>query len=161
MLFGSQRQEVDELNSDLTKTPGWKSADGSLRQRVIRGAEAYIRSADPDNQIWFGTDILHRPALAGYRAFQLLHKENPSALATIEQVHWSRWAAMVLCYPMDGDDPYTQQELVAAAYARAPQEILVTCPAVLQRAVARSEPSWIHSELAKLLFARPTKRCVL
>jgi hypothetical protein len=154
MLLGSQRQEVGELNSDLTEMPGWKCADGSLRQRLIRGAEAYIRSAGPDNQRWFATDILHRPALAGYRAFQLLHKENPSALATIEDVHWSRWAAIVLCYPTSSDDTHTQQELVATAYARAPQEILVTFRAVLQRAVARSEPSWIRGELARLALCQ-------
>jgi predicted NACHT family NTPase len=150
MLFDSDRQQVGDLEADLTKTPGWRDADDPLHTRLIRGAETYLRKGDPDNDQWLGTDNLDRPSFAGYRAFRLLYTGSPSALETLDGALWRRWAAIIVAYPTDSDELPIQQALIALAYAQAPDDVLQTFDILAKRAIAKGEASWLRIELDKL-----------
>lgn len=150
MLFDSDRQQVGDLEADLTKTPGWRDADDLLHIRLIRAAETYLRKGDPDNDQWLGTDNLHRPSFAGYRAFRLLYTESPSALEALDGALWRRWAAVIVAYPTDSDELPIQQALIALAYAQVRDDVLQTFDILAKRAIAKGEASWLRIELDKL-----------
>lgn len=150
MLFDSDRRQVGELQADLTKTPGWRDAGEPLRTRLIRAAEIYLCKADPNNDQWLGTDNLHRPSFAGYRAFRLLYTESPSALEALDGSLWRRWAAIIVAYPTDSDELPIQQALIALAYAQVRDDVLQTFDILAKRAIAKGEASWLRIELDKL-----------
>lgn len=150
MLFDSDRQQVGELQADLTKTPGWRDADEPLRTRLIRAGEIYLRKGDPNNDQWLGTDNLHRPSFSGYRAFRLLYTESQSALEPLDGALWRRWAAIIVAYPTDNDELPIQQALIALAYAQVRADVLRAFDLLAKRAIAKGEASWLRIELDKL-----------
>src|SRR5574337_1946915 len=118
----------DELESDLTVLPGWKSADAVTRARLIEVARRYVLEQDPDEDTWLGTNILHRQAFAGYSALRLLLQEAPRLLSAIPEEAWRRWAPIVLAYPTSSaiGEEKPHHELVKLAYHYAPSEIIDT-----------------------------------
>ena len=150
MLFDSDRQQVGDLEADLTKTPGWRDADDPLRTRLIRAAEIYLRKGDPNFDQSLGTDNLHRPSLAGYRAFRLLFTKTPSALEALDGTFWRRWAAIIVAYPTDNDELPNQQALIALAYAHVREDVLQAFDLLAKRAIATGEASWLRIQLDKL-----------
>src|SRR5574337_783069 len=118
----------DELESDLTVLPGWKSADAVTRARLIEVARRYVLEQDPDEDTWLGTNILHRQAFAGYSALRLLLQEAPRLLSAIPEEAWRRWAPIGLAYPTSSaiGEEKPHHELVKLAYHYAPSEIIDT-----------------------------------
>ena len=109
-----------------------------------------MRKGDPNNDQWLGTDNLHRPSFAGYRAFRLLYTERPSALEGLDGALWRRWAAIIVAYPTDSDELPIQQALIALAYAQVRDDVLQTFDTLAKRAIAKGEASWLRIELDKL-----------
>lgn len=116
----------DELEADLTVLPGWREADSTTKARIIAAAKAYLLEQDPKTHEWFGTNIIHRPAFAGYRALRLLLQEDPSWLSTISPEIWRKWAPVILAYPIPSGFGGEElcQELVKRAYEHAATEII-------------------------------------
>jgi hypothetical protein len=112
----------DELQSDLTSTPGWNAIDVLTRERVIRTAYEYLLRADPHTDDWFGKNIFHRPAAAGYKALHLLQKLAPEQLSKVSNEVWAKWTPIILAYPespiADAEQP--MKSLVARTYCHAP-----------------------------------------
>lgn len=90
----------NELESDITKLPGWNSADVKTRERIVKAAKKYVLEQDPNTSEWLGTNIMHRPAFAGYRALLLLLQEAPVFLNTIPANIWKKWAPIIISYPV-------------------------------------------------------------
>jgi predicted NACHT family NTPase len=116
----------DELQSDLTALPGWKNADDITKARIIEAAKKYVVEQDPETDRWFGTNVIHRPAFAGYRALRLLLQEAPGFLLTIATDVWRKWAPIILVYPKHN---YTKgneahMTLIKIAYEHGPDEII-------------------------------------
>ena len=116
----------DELESDLTVLPGWKAAELLTRTRIVEAAKRYLLEQDPQTQKWLGTDIVHRPAFAGFRALRLLLKEAPAFVTAIPSEVWKKWAPVILAYPTSGssEDRESQEYLVRLAYQHAPTEMI-------------------------------------
>jgi predicted NACHT family NTPase/pimeloyl-ACP methyl ester carboxylesterase len=116
----------DELTSDLTALPGWKNANELTRSRIVDCARKYIVEGQPETEKWLGTNIIHRPAFAGYRAFRLLLHLADQFLFEIEPPVWQKWASIIVCYPTDseGESRNKQKELICLAYQRAPEEVI-------------------------------------
>lgn len=116
----------NELESDLTKLPGWQEANPETQQRIISGAQKYIQEQVKVTTDWIGTNQYDRPALAGCKAFQLLLKESPDLLNSISPAIWQRWAPVIIAYshydPMEPD----YLELVKLAYRHAASEAVDT-----------------------------------
>jgi predicted NACHT family NTPase len=116
----------DELESDLTALPGWKAADSPTRQRILDAARQYLQRAQPSASDWLGTNALHRPDFAGYRALRLLAREQPGTIEALPADRWRAWAPVIAGYPTilggPGEEPH--QDLVRRAYAHAPEDII-------------------------------------
>ena len=155
----------NEFESDLAKLPGWRDAEDSTRTRIAQSARTYILSGNPETAKWLGTNHFQRPALAGYRAFRLLKKENPGCLDGFRREVWKRWAPIILGHPFitDNDEPARlHHELIATCYQNAPDEILDTLEVLIDQEnlehdyifiVQRIEHCW-NERLASRLSAK-------
>jgi hypothetical protein len=116
----------DELQGDLTLLPGWDKIDESLRDRCLAAAERYLYDANPRTADWLGTNTLHRPAFAGYRALRLLLRLKPEVLVTLSAAVWEKWAPVILAYPESpgGDEEHAAEKLVALAYESASEAVI-------------------------------------
>ncbi|HUU92792.1 MAG TPA: hypothetical protein VM238_16495 [Phycisphaerae bacterium] len=117
----------DELEWDLTALPGWRDADEPTRVRLILAAKRYVSSPPPIDQSWLGTNTLHRPACAGYRALALLRTTHPAFLESLSAVAWATWAPIAIAFPLStsslcGETPHT--DVVRLAYQHAPDAVL-------------------------------------
>jgi predicted NACHT family NTPase len=119
---------LNELESDLTLLPGWKTADAATRLRIVEAAKGYLLEQDPDTNSWLGTNTFHFPTAAGYRALRLLLQDDPGFVSTIPADVWKRWAPIILAYPTSGGigDEEPHRELVKLAYQHSPDEIIQT-----------------------------------
>jgi len=116
----------NELESNVTALPGWKCADAGTRARIVDAARRYVLEQDPEKHRWLGTNIIHRPAFAGYRALHLLLQEAPQLFSSIPPDAWKRWAPILLAYPSPSaigeEEPH--RNLVKLAYQHAPSEVI-------------------------------------
>jgi predicted NACHT family NTPase len=116
----------DELESNLTSLPGWENADLQIRTRLINAAKEYLNKAEPNSDTWLGTNIIHFPAFAGYRALRLLQNEDPLYLSELNGEVWEKWAPIIIAYPTSSGtgDENPHLLLVKKAYEYAPEQIL-------------------------------------
>jgi hypothetical protein len=119
---------ADELKPDITALPGWAAADAVTRNRIISAAKKYLQIQDPNVAHWLGTNIIHRPAFAGYRALMLLAMTDPESFSAIHSDVWKKWAAIILAYPISGIESKLQinQNLVKLAYRYSPEAVIET-----------------------------------
>lgn len=154
----------DELTFDLTKMPGWKTADDLIKSRITQSALQYLHTGDPCTETWLGTNTIYRPAFAGYRALFLLFNLQPDAITKLPSEIWQRWAPIILAYPIDTDTSTDQPHLslVELAYQRAKQRILQTLDRLIEQENTESghlfvlriiEKCW-DGDLAGTLFAK-------
>jgi predicted NACHT family NTPase len=117
---------------DLTILPGWKSADAKTKARIINAAKKYILEHNAETSKWLGQDVYHHPALAGYRALQLLYQEAPYEISSIPHGIWKNWAPIIIAFPLpvgfsgNEKNEIIQQKLVKTAYQHAKKEIIQT-----------------------------------
>lgn len=118
----------DEHISDLTNLPGWREAEILTQKRIVKAAQKYLLEQGANTEQWLGKDILHHPALAGYRAFRLLMKEDPVSFSALEPKIWGKWASIILAYPEYGKnaDEREHHELIRKAYEIVPEDIIGT-----------------------------------
>ena len=125
----------DELKSDLTSTPGWDAIDEPTRVKVVRAAYEYLLQGDPRNNDWFGKNIFHRPAAAGYKALLLLQKLSPERLNDLSDKIWEKWSPIVLAYPdsavADAKEP--KESLVTLAYRHASGAVIKVLLALIDK----------------------------
>ncbi len=116
----------DELESDLTVLPGWKNANDSTKSRIVEAAKKFLSEQDPQPQLWIGTNKIHRPAFAGYRAFRLLLHQDPEFFQEIPSEVWRKWASIIVAYPTlnDSQGNAIHRSIVKTAYDYAPNEII-------------------------------------
>lgn len=117
----------DDLESDLTRLPGWKAADDETHVRIVQAAREYVLEGNPYNELWLGIDgaPMYHPALAGYRALRLLHKEDPGFLGIVPPAAWGRWAGIILSYPVvsEGEEAEVKTALACMAYSQAGEAV--------------------------------------
>lgn len=130
-----------ELAFDLTQEPGWQSADGATRSRMLAAAETYLLDQDPEVDKWFGTNVGHRPALAGYRALHLLLSQRPEVLATLPSEAWARWTPVVLSFPVttSGDKYEKHRRMVGIAFHVNPTLVIESLFAVVDQEIAKGQ----------------------
>ena len=135
----------DEFEPDLTALPGWQEADLATRKRIVEAAKRYVLERDPETPSWLGTNILHHPAFAGYRALQLLLCEEPDWLFSVPADIWKKWAPIILAYPIANvvGKLEPQRELVKKAYQYAEVEIIECLIALIDQENESREKGWI------------------
>jgi predicted NACHT family NTPase len=132
-----------EFESDLTKLPGWMSADAQTRERIIAAARKYLLEGDPNTSEWQGTNTMYRPAYAGYRAFLLLLRFDPDFISRLPEVVWRNWVPIIAAYPVfsgiDGKEEAIHRRVTALAYQKAPDNVIESLIIEINRASVNSE----------------------
>ena len=135
----------DTLESDLTALPGWRDANRTLKARLVAVAKRYIQERDAKQEEWLGTNISYSPALAGYRAFRLLLREEEDFVSRLDRSVWKKWAAIMIGYPLLNaartKEPHST--LLRLAYAVAPEEIIESLMILVDRENREHEHVWI------------------
>ena len=123
----------DELEPDITALPGWVDADEETRRKITSAAKKYLQILDPNVPHWLGTNIIHRPAFAGYRALMLLAMTDPESFSAIHADVWKKWAPVILAYPISGIHGKLQinRDLVKLAYRHSPEAVIETLLALI------------------------------
>jgi hypothetical protein len=151
-----------DLNFDLTSEPGWRAANAETQDRITSAAEQYLHEGNPDNDSWFGTNILHRPALAGYRALHLIQSTRPEALDQLPRGIWEKWAASAVGFPVmnSGEEYVSHCRMVARTYRKAPGEVTRCLMRLIETENAKAEVAFsIHT--AELLWDEPFASSVI
>lgn len=117
----------DEINSNIFSLPGWDYVDASLKDRIIKSAKYYINNFNDNPSEWFGTNLFHRPATAGYKSLILLYSLEKQFIDNLSQDIWKKWSHIILDYPESygfaGRDK-TYLDLISIAYSIIPQELI-------------------------------------
>jgi len=119
-----------EQEGNLRELPGWKDADAATRCRIVKAAATYLMDGEPNNKVWLGISLPHRPASAGYRALVLLAFEDRKTFQSLPSSIWKKWASSILDFPVPvaiADDV----DLVAMAYEHTPDEVLTTINTII------------------------------
>jgi hypothetical protein len=128
---------LDTLEPNLTILPGWTASNLKTQGRIIRAAKTYVLNGDPQTDKWLGTNSIYVSATEGYRAIQLLLREEPIFIPTIPPGVWQKWAPVILDYHIQGD-PETealQKELLRLTYQHASNEILSTLEFLIDKEI--------------------------
>lgn len=123
----------DELEPDITALPGWADADVVTRNRIVSAAKRYLQIQDPNVPHWLGTNTIHRPAFAGYRALVLLVMAELDSISAIQSDVWNKWAPVILAYPASaiGGNHQIHLDLVKLAYVASPDTVIETLLALI------------------------------
>lgn len=98
----------------ITETEMWKSADPPWRRRVVELAYRYVLAGDPDPDVWYGKQLPHRPAYAGYLSLRLLAEFDPVAINSLPAEAWTRWMPVLIDARPDSNDPHHKRLLERA-----------------------------------------------
>ena len=127
---------ANEWESDMTALPGWKTADGTTRTRIIEAAKRYVIEGNAQTGEWLKTGTVYQSTYAGYSALLLLLNEEPNFVAELAPDVWGKWSPIILLYSTSNTSPEGLEphlKLVELAYRTAPDEILRTLLAQIDR----------------------------
>lgn len=119
------------LNPDLTSLPGWINSSEEIHIKIIEAAKSYIINGEPNTDSWLGTNTIHRPAYAGYRAIRLLYEIDPYFINNLPPDIWKKWISIILIFIIESyDNQNTQEEkkirseILEKAYPDAKAELI-------------------------------------
>lgn len=121
-------QSNEELEGDLRQLPGWQAMNAEMQTRTVDAAAKYLEDGEPHTDQWIGTNTIHRPAFAGYRAARLLLAEAPHELSRFSAATWAKWAPIIVAFPepIGTGNAKPMERLVARAYTEAPKRTTET-----------------------------------
>jgi hypothetical protein len=149
MFLPNGMSDTSELEADLTKFPVWKESDKRTKSRIIEASKEYLLKGHPQTEEWIGTNTIHRPAYAGYRAIKLLQEHEPEFLETLDMEVWDKWASIIYSFPIfngSGQEDYdAYQQLIARVYLIVPEAIIT----FFRREIANKDedPYWAFDKL--------------
>lgn len=147
----NSRYYENELESDLTKLSGWIEADNEIRLRIVETAKKYLIEGKPHNEKWIGTNTVHRPAFAGYRAFKLLIQFDPKFIQSLERKIWEKWLPIIYFYPIyngSGEATYNlHKKLLAQVHQIIPDKFPELLIQQIKNEITKESP---HLSLDKL-----------
>jgi hypothetical protein len=110
----------NEHRVDIRDLSAWKDSLEQERARIISAAGHYLRKHDVKPENWFfKKNILHYPAVGGFRALLLLGRERPDILGTLPCEVWEQWMPAVLRLG-HSNELDSHRWLTAKAFAYAP-----------------------------------------
>jgi hypothetical protein len=136
----------DELQSRITKMPGWIAADEDTRRRIVFAAKKYLEDAQPHVEKWLGTSSCRRGDLSAYRGLVLLQEVDREAYDHLDERVWAKWAPVVVAVPKETGtvEGKFHDAIAADASAKAPSEFAHTVRRLIRgerrRDRAQSQP---------------------
>jgi hypothetical protein len=145
----------DVLEWNLTELPGWRDADEVTRRRVISAAKRYVANPPAMDNSWLGTNTLHHPACAGYRAIALVLAVDSAFVHALPADVWAAWAPIIIAFPLHSSslwDKAPHTDLVRLAYEKAPDAVLTSLKVCWWES-DRIDHCW-DDRIANVLFER-------
>lgn len=136
-----QKNHFVEIESDLTILPGWKNLETNNQQEIIEASKIYLLKMDPQNDEWLGKDVLHRPAIAGYRAIRLLTNYNIVFIEQLNHEILRKWAPIIVSYPISfgfEEDQY-HDKILEFFYQQVPDQVLMVFKIILNKECEKDE----------------------
>lgn len=126
MLEPTDRRYNHDFEPDITQFYGWRNADETMRQEIIRGAREYLSKGESYDSDWLGKNKVDFRAFAGYKALWLLCSKQFAHLESLDSAEWKKWAAIIVTFPNMGgrNDHEISQYLLEQAYHYAPEETI-------------------------------------
>lgn len=126
---------------DVTKLPGWVSADETTRERIVRAAEKYVRSYTPTSPEWLGTGQWSRQVMSQWSAVALLQKVSPVVMQNLSPDQMVKWCPIILAFPfLDNErDRSIKEALLKHAYRKAPLAVLDTAKVLIEKEIQKGE----------------------
>ena len=141
----------DDLEPDISKLPGWQTADEELRARIVEVAKAFVKLDNFGNEAWIGEGQMDFATIAGYKALRIILEREPEHLNGVSPTVWDRWAPIVVTYPNIGnftDTDYTlDDKLLRLAYDRVAERCLETIGRDIDHDLAKRQGTFILSRL--------------
>lgn len=149
---GTQRF-MDEFQPDLTEHPRWKTLSAATRDDLVASSVNYLRDGRCEPDRWLAQDVVFHPAWAGYRAFVLLLRERPAALAALSSAVWREWAPIIVAWTVtaNGAKPDDKVALIGLAAEHARPEMVSTLLTLVDRDLAEQKHVFATTELAALM----------
>lgn len=143
---------VHHFKSDLRTSPVWRDSTAETRTRILFAAGVYLESGEPKTDDWFGQQKITHSAIAGYRALRLLLDEQSASLERLTPPTWRRWVGTIVGFPTSGEtgDSEAQTQLLARAYAHAPDEVVARIELLIEAEARRDQHLFILGRVAAL-----------
>jgi hypothetical protein len=92
------------VNIDLTTLPGWNSANGKTKARIVAAAEKFLHEQALDEASWQDLQHIQSRALAAGKAIALLLTQKPNAVDNPNAAHvWQKWAPALTAHAQFSD----------------------------------------------------------
>ena len=135
-LTPNSRTYGSEWDYFISEMPGWQSADGTTRQRILAAANEYLRVAETSISKWIGKNplTLYRNDAAAFRALLLLKEFDEPSYQTIPPQTWAKWAPVVVALPRPSGSEKAAflNELLTDALAAAPIEFVAAVREIMR-----------------------------
>ena len=126
---------------DVTKLPGWVSANEVTRERIVRAAEQYVQSGTPPSADWLGTGQWSQSVMSQWSAVALVKKVRPQVMQSLSPDQMVKWCPIILAFPfLDNDtDRSVKESLLKLAYRKTPLTVLDTAKVLIEREIEKGE----------------------
>jgi len=103
-----------EFEVDLAEFSLWKRIDSEIQRQLVSISRVYLNTQRGE-KIHLENNRISRPAISAFRAFYLLATHDPENLDDLSADVWTKWAPVILAYPVFGNKPYlsVHQNLVS------------------------------------------------
>ena len=132
---------------DVRDLDGWNTASDNTRNRMVAAALLYATGRDSKPEAWFTRkNIIHHPAVAGFRALLLLAHEASGQFQALSAEVWAKWSpAIFRIHHYDEADKH--RLLTTEAFRRAPLEATEWALKVVAQENKEGDNLWIFQKL--------------
>ncbi|CAM3992878.1 NACHT domain-containing protein [Saccharibacillus endophyticus] len=125
LAYLDEVNRADVFNMNIQTYPGWSLIADREKRLVINYSKEYIKQAEVLKEEWFGKNILHHAAMAGYKALRLNYDFEHDFLYSIDTNIWSKWSPVLFCsYNESPEEEKIRKQLMRMAYSKASSKII-------------------------------------
>ncbi|MCA1956921.1 MAG: hypothetical protein LDL14_00125 [Nitrospira sp.] len=126
---------------DVTKLPGWVSANEVTRERIVRAAENYVRLDTPPSPDWVGTRQWSLSVMSQWSAVALVQKVSPIVMQNLPPDQMVKWCPIILAFPFlnNDSDRSVKEALLKLAYHKSPLAVLDTAKVLIEKEIGKGE----------------------
>ncbi|KIL40266.1 hypothetical protein SD70_14885 [Gordoniibacillus kamchatkensis] len=121
-----ENRRVEEFEPNIKSLPNWSKVSICDEERMLSAARKYLVEKNIDATDWFGTNTLHRPAMAGYRALRMVYEQDFRFLLSLTSPHWENWSPVILTQwvSSEREEELIRNQLVKLAYNNTPDRVI-------------------------------------
>jgi hypothetical protein len=144
LTLSPRSTHYNELQSRITKMPGWSAAGDETRRRILNAAKKYLENGQPRVEKWLGKNSYQHSDLSAYRALVLLREVDRETYEGLDADVWKKWAPVVVGVPKETGtvEGKFHDDIAAEVSAKAPREFARTVQRLIraERRRNRAQP---------------------